>query len=183
MYHKSHLHGTFQNFYHILTRGYLTFFKAHKRSITGRAINECYHKRKGIINLSDCYVYSGSVTEHELMYTSSVRYISTVNGEHKLPRLYGDGMDCFDDDEECTFVIWEGQKKNVLKFDKKGKDGDGGNINDNDDGLLNALVQKKTKLDHSGKTWVFRTRSRIEREEWVWAINVEIERTRNNQRN
>jgi len=36
--------------------------------------------------------------------------------------------------------------------------------------------KKRTRLNHPGKIWVFRARSKIEREEWVWAINVEIER-------
>ncbi|RHZ67772.1 hypothetical protein Glove_299g29 [Diversispora epigaea] len=192
LYHKSHFHGTFQNYYHILTCGYLIFFKLYQRSISGHSAKECYHKRKGIINLSNCYVYSGKLTEHDLIYTSSVRYNSIATGEHQLPRLYNDGMYCFDDDEECTFVIWEGKKKNVLKFDKKENDD---NNDDDDDvgingcvggdhrGLLSVNVQKKIKLDHIGKSWVFRTRSRIEREEWVWAINVEIEKNLNNNNN
>ncbi|CAG8616465.1 28246_t:CDS:2, partial [Racocetra persica] len=42
-------------------------------------------------------------------------------------------------------------------------------------GTIGLEFQKKAKLDSSGKAWIFRARNRLEREEWVWALNVEIE--------
>lgn len=72
-------------------------------------------------------------------------------------------MHCFDNDEDCTFVIWQGEQSLYIGKDKKEK----GNV---------ICFKKKTRLNNPGKIRVFRTRSKIEREEWVWAINVEIER-------
>ncbi|CAG8666706.1 18693_t:CDS:2, partial [Racocetra fulgida] len=43
-------------------------------------------------------------------------------------------------------------------------------------GTIGLELQKKAKLDSSGKAWIFRARNRLEREEWVWALNIEIER-------
>ncbi len=107
-------------------------------------------------------MYSGSITENDLPYSSSKRYNAT-DSRHKLPRIYPDGMYCCDDDDECTFVIWQGEQKTYLgKDEKKSRNG--------------ISLKKKTMLDYPGKVWAFRARSRIEREEWVWAINVEIER-------
>ncbi|CAG8606842.1 497_t:CDS:2 [Acaulospora morrowiae] len=166
LYHKSHLHGTFRNYHHVLTRGHFIYFNVYSRSISGRAIRRCYHKRNGIIDLSNCYVYSGSITEYDLLYSNSSRYsLASSGAEHKLPRIYEDGMYCYDDEEECTFVIWKGKRTSTLEFSGEKKSG-----------LFGLDVKKKVKLDHPGKTWVFRARSRTEREEWVWALNVEIER-------
>jgi hypothetical protein len=119
-----------------------------------------FNKRCGCIDLADCYIYSGSITEYDLLYSSTSRF-NVKNVEiYKLPRIYSDGMCCYDNDEECTFVIWQGRQK--FYFGK--------------DDIKKGYLKKKTMLDQPGNIWVFRTRSRIEREEWVWAINVEIER-------
>lgn len=127
------------------------------------AKQQCYHKRCGNINLADCYVYSGKITENDLLYSSSSKFNVKSNGVHRLPRIYPDGMCCFDNDEECTFVIWQGEQSRYIGRDKKEK--------------RNVIrLKKKTMLNHPGKIWVFRARSKIEREEWVRAINVEIEK-------
>ncbi|CAG8520002.1 7697_t:CDS:2 [Funneliformis mosseae] len=164
LYHKTHLRGTFQNYHHILIRGHLLYYNLYTRSsLSGTAKRQNFHKRRGCIHLTDCYVYSGGITENDLLYSSSSRYNISDNGTHKLPRIYPDGMYCFDDDEECTFVIWQGEQKYCLERDKEKS--------------RNSICLKKTTtLDRPGNIWVFRARSRIEREEWVWAINVEIER-------
>ena len=67
-------------------------------------------------------------------------------------------MYCYDKNEECTFAIWKGKRRYYF--------GRGGNF---------VSLKKRTMLD-VGETLVFRARSRLEREEWVWAFKVEIER-------
>ncbi|CAB4381650.1 unnamed protein product [Rhizophagus irregularis] len=164
LYRKSHLHGTFRNYHYILTRGRLICYNLYTRNlINGVSKQRCYHKRYENINLADCYVYSGKVTENDLLYSSTSKFNARSNGIHRLPRIYPDGMYCFDNDEDCTFVIWQGEQSLHIGKDKKEK----GNV---------ICFKKKTRLNNPGKIRVFRTRSKIEREEWVWAINVEIER-------
>ncbi|RIA85001.1 Pleckstrin homology domain-containing protein [Glomus cerebriforme] len=163
LYQKSHLHDTFRNYHHILTRGNLLYYKLYTRKINGVAKRRSFHKRCGCINLADCYVYSGNITEYDLLYSSSSRFSATNDGTHKLPRIYPDGMYNFDDDEECTFVIWQGIRTYYFGKDEEKKG-------------LSICLKNKILLDHPGRTWVFRARSKVEREEWVWAINVEIKR-------
>ncbi|CAG8553080.1 7854_t:CDS:2 [Cetraspora pellucida] len=158
LYQKARFYGTFINYYHILTRGYLIFYQLQSWSIVGRKNRRSYHRQKGIINLLDCYIYSGHLTDHDLPHSSTSHKLG--NEVLYLPRIYSDGMCCFDDDDECTFVVWQGNKHHVIKRH----------------GTIGLELQKKTTLDSSGKAWIFRARNRIEREEWVWALNVEIER-------
>ncbi|CAI2176254.1 11906_t:CDS:2 [Funneliformis geosporum] len=162
LYHKTRFRGTFQNYHHILIKGHLLYYNLYIRSsLSGTATRQNFHKLRGCINLADCYVYSGSITENDLLYSNSTRF--NVSGTHKLPRIYPDGLYCFDDDEESTFVIWQGEQTLCLDKDKEKS-------------RNKICLKKKSMLDRPGKIWVFRARSRIEREEWVWAINVEIER-------
>ncbi|RIB14956.1 Pleckstrin homology domain-containing protein [Gigaspora rosea] len=157
LYQKFHYYGTFNNYYHVLTRGYLIFYRLYSWSTTGRKLHRCYHRRKGIINLLDCYVYSGQITDHDLSYSRNLNRVSTEM--QNFPRIYSDGMCCFDDDDECTFVVWQGNK-HVIKRS----------------GAIGVEFRKKATLDAVGKVWIFRARNRSEREEWVCALNVEIER-------
>ncbi|GBB85275.1 hypothetical protein RclHR1_11830006 [Rhizophagus clarus] len=164
LYRKSHRYGTFRNYHYILTGGNLLCFHLYTRNlINGVTKRQCYHKRCGNINLADCYVYSGRITENDLLYSSTSKFSAKSSGIHKLPRIYPDGMSCFDNAVECTFVIWQAERSFYFGKEKKEK----GNV---------IRLKKKTMLNNPGKIWVFRTRSKIEREEWVWAINVEIER-------
>ncbi|CAJ0916573.1 5705_t:CDS:10 [Entrophospora sp. SA101] len=157
LYHKSHLYGTFKKYYYVLTKGHLIYYKFYTYSTSGKCVRSSYHKIAGVIHLEDCYIYSGEITENDLLYSSLVRYDNAATVD-VLPRIYSDGMCCYDDDKECTFVIWEGEKR--YYFSKNGK----------------FISLKKKKMLDTGKTWVFRARSRLECEEWVWAFKVEIER-------
>ncbi|CAJ0837130.1 4106_t:CDS:2, partial [Entrophospora sp. SA101] len=151
LYHKSHLYGTFKKYYYVLTKGHLIYYKFYTYSTSGKCVRSSYHKIAGVIHLEDCYIYSGEITENDLLYSSLVRYDNAATVD-VLPRIYSDGMCCYDDDKECTFVIWEGEKR--YYFSKNGK----------------FISLKKKKMLDTGKTWVFRARSRLECEEWVWAF-------------
>ncbi|CAG8437613.1 6230_t:CDS:2 [Acaulospora colombiana] len=85
--------------------------------------------------------------------------------DNDFPKKYEDGLCSYDKNEECTFVIWKGKKRYTLEFNGKKANGPFG---------LN--IKKKIKLNHPGECWVFRARNRSEREEWVWALNIEIAR-------
>ncbi|CAG8573882.1 14357_t:CDS:2, partial [Dentiscutata heterogama] len=158
LYQKVHYYGNFNNYYHVLTRGYLIFYRLYSWSMIGRKAHRSYHRRKGIINLLDCYVYSGHITDHDLPYSSTPHRVG--NEMYNFPRIYSDGMCCFDEKDECTFVIWQGNKHHVIERS----------------GVIGVEFRKKAKLDSNGKVWIFRARNKSEREEWVWALNVEIER-------
>lgn len=163
LYHKRHKRQPFQIYHHVLTRGHFVYFNQHMRStLTGCVLSRSYYKRKGCINLRDCYVYSGSsITEHEY-YKSNLpqeQSIAKSYSQGPLAKLYGDGMISYDDYKETSFVIWKGRRKYYF----------------NNDGMKISM-EKIIKYDIPGDFWIFRAKNRIEREEWVWALNVEIER-------
>ncbi|RIA97755.1 Pleckstrin homology domain-containing protein [Glomus cerebriforme] len=164
LYHKTHLRQPFQIYHHILTRGHFLYFNHHVRStLTGCVLNRSYYKRKGCIDLRDCYVYSGSITEHEYYNSNLAQELSIAKSysQGHLMKIYGDGMISYDNYKDTSFVIWKSKRKYYYSDDK-----------------MKINMKKKIKFGTPGKFWVFRTRNRVECEEWVWALNVEIERLR-----
>ena len=72
-----------------------------------------------------------------------------------LPRRYQDGLEADDKDEDTLFVVWW----------YRGRAGQPPDIDD----AVPPLSAKR-------RIAVFRTRSRLERDHWVWAIKAEVER-------
>jgi len=63
-----------------------------------------------------------------------------------------------DEDAMTCFVVWYNSKKSFVKSAREGK------------------VKRVAALGHTGSSIVFKARSRQERDIWVMAIGVEIER-------
>ncbi|GES72911.1 PH domain protein [Rhizophagus clarus] len=99
--------------------------------------------------------------KHDMYQTEVItnQSIAKSYSEGPLAKLYGDGMISYDDYKETSFVIWKSKRKYYFS-------NDGMKVN----------MEKIIKYGIPGDFWIFRTRNRIEREEWVWALNVEIER-------
>lgn len=184
LYYKPKLHKTFRKMYLVLTEGYLMLFHPHRRSKTsGRLIPTTTCKLFGIHSLMDIYIYSGHFSDEDTSH-------GTNDESERLPRFYPDGLIVDDPDEECTFSIWRGKRQKM--FSRRG-------------GLAMAarsMEHSSSRLFGGGgkstswlKKWsqgfvkdgvvygstpqscgVFRARSRPELEEWVFAINTEIER-------
>ena len=112
-----------------------------------------YHRRGKIIHLLDAYVCSGYLAAQHL-----------PEGQYNpdsppLPRRYQDGLESDDRDEDTLFMIWwyhDGSKPQPL-----------------DSGASSTNVPPLS-VDRS--VAVFRTRSKMERDTWVWAIKSEIEK-------
>ncbi|THH01570.1 hypothetical protein EW026_g1154 [Hermanssonia centrifuga] len=71
-----------------------------------------------------------------------------------LPRRYQDGLESNDQDEDTLFMIWSYKKER------------------------DAYVSSKNipPLSAKRQIFVFRTRSKLERDAWVWAIKAEVEK-------
>lgn len=67
-----------------------------------------------------------------------------------------------DEDAMTCFVVWHGPKRTSIK-------------SQSDQGRR-GRVKRVTALGSTGKSMVFKARSRQERDLWVMAIGVEIER-------
>lgn len=123
--------------------------------------NSVHHRRRGKgINLLDAYIASGVFAAQSL-----------PRGQYKpntppMARRYQDGLESADPDEDTLFVVYyyplnaeTGIIERPGKANRVGKDKE-------------AVPNLSTKR----KLMVFRTRSRVERDVWCWAMNAEIEK-------
>ncbi|KAF3904820.1 hypothetical protein ABW20_dc0104806 [Dactylellina cionopaga] len=161
LYQKKTRHATFQKFYVVACHGKLLIFNNTIRKYTGEAIDAVHQEKRQEVSLRDAYVYSGIATESQLLYQNQT-FDSNNPGRHALPRVYEDGWMSTDEDAMTCFVVWHGPKRTSIKS--------------KDDDTKRARVKRVTALGSAGKSMVFKARSRQERDLWVMAIGVEIER-------
>ncbi|KAF2730974.1 meiotically up-regulated gene 56 protein [Polyplosphaeria fusca] len=171
LYRKPRIHAAFQRCNVILTSGTLLIFQDVLRGRFGKQVPHAHHERVANLDLKDCYIYSGFLTESDLLYQNQT-FDANKPGHHALPRVYlEDGWTSTDEDVMTTFVIWHGKSKSWFRSEE----GAGG-------GEQRAKERKRSKLKRvaklgsKGRSLVFRARSRAERDHWVLAIQNEIER-------
>jgi Pleckstrin homology domain len=167
LYRKPRLHASFSRCQVILTSGRLLIFHDSLRKYTGV---ELHHAHKSIcttLDLRGCYIYSGLLTESDLLYANQT-FDSNRPGHHALPRIYPsqDGWTSQDEDNVICFVIWHPLHRNFFRAPKVGEDGQ----------TSNAMFRRVSALGAPGRTVVFKTRSRTERDQWVLSIASEIDR-------
>ncbi|KAF3917368.1 hypothetical protein ABW21_db0203034 [Orbilia brochopaga] len=161
LYQKKSRHATFQKYYVVACHGKLLIFNHTVRRYNGEPLDCIHQQKRHEVSLRDAYVYSGSATESQLLYQNQT-FDSNNPGRHTLPRVYEDGWMSTDEDAMTCFVVWHGAKRTSIKSkDDEGK---------------RSKVKRVTALGSRGKSMVFKARSRQERDLWVMAINVEIER-------
>jgi len=165
LYHKPRRHTTFLRCGVILCHGQLLIFHGTLRERTGKEVPHIQHERQNAINLKDCYIYSGLITEGDLLYQNQT-FDSNHPGHHALPRAYlEDGWTSTDEDTMTCFVIWQARKRSFFKANEEG----GG-------GKTRQRLRYVSQLGVPGRSIVFKTRSRAERDHWVMSIGMEIER-------
>ncbi|KAF9953974.1 hypothetical protein BGZ70_000049, partial [Mortierella alpina] len=178
LYYKPRLHSTFRKMFLVLTEGYLLLFHPHRRSKTsGQVIPTTACKLFGIHSLQDIYVYSGHFADEDTAH-------GTNDESERLPRFYPDGLIVDDPDEDCTFSIWRGQRKKM--FSRRGvaartmmssRAMEGPSRIFGKDGCLSSIVKDGVVYGAKPQSCsVLRARSRADLEQWVHAINTEIER-------
>ena len=165
LYHKPKLHSTFQRCGTILCHGQLLIFHGTLRDISGKEVPHIQHDRQSVIDLKSCYIYSGLVTENDLLYQNRT-FDSNHPGRHALPRVYlEDGWTSTDEDTMTCFVIWQPQTKSFFRASEE-----------QDSGGTRQRLRYVSRLGKPGRTIVFKTRSRAERDHWVMSIGMEIDR-------
>ncbi|KKY21926.1 putative ph domain protein [Phaeomoniella chlamydospora] len=107
----------------------------------------------------------GLVTEEDLLYQNQT-FDSNRPGVHALPRVYlDDGWTSRDEDTMTCFVIWHGLKKSLFRT---GEDTEGGG--------KRQRLRQVSRLGVTGRSMVFKCRSRAERDHWVMNIGMDIDR-------
>ena len=165
LYRKPKRHTTFQRCGVILCHGHLLIFHGTLRKFSGAEVPHIQHERQADIDLKSCYIYSGLVTQDDLLYQNQT-FDSNHPGHHALPRVYlEDAWTSIDEDTMTTFVIWQPQTKSLFKSSEEMEKG----------GKRNAL-RRVSRLGVPGRSIVFKARSRAERDHWVTSIAMEIDR-------
>jgi hypothetical protein len=171
LYRKPRIHAAFTRCSVILAAGTLLVFQDVLRGSTGQELAHIHHERIANLDLKDCYIYSGLLTESDLLYQNQT-FDANKPGHHALPRVYlEDGWTSTDEDVMTTFVVWHGKSKSWFRAEE----GAGGGEKSAKDGKRKTL-KRVAKLGSKGRSVVFRARSRAERDHWVLAIQNEIEK-------
>ncbi|KAI8941636.1 hypothetical protein NX059_002849 [Plenodomus lindquistii] len=171
LYRKPRIHAPFTRCSVMLAAGTLIMFHDVLRNRVGKQLAHIHHERIANLDLKDCYIYSGLLTESDLLYQNQT-FDANKPGHHALPRIYlEDGWTSTDEDVMTTFVIWHGKAKSWFRAEE----GAGGGEQNRKEGKRTKL-KRVAKLGSKGRSVVFRARSRAERDHWVLAIQNEIER-------
>ncbi|KAI9793256.1 MAG: hypothetical protein M1816_000677 [Peltula sp. TS41687] len=165
LYWKPRRRTTFRKCNVILCHGQLLLFQSVLRTGIGKEIPSSHQERHSIIPLNDCYIYSGLITEDDLLHQN--QFFDTAHpGRHALPRLYlEDGWTSADEDAMTTFVIWRSTRKSYFRSNE-----------DQLDGSKRFRLRQVSRLGVPGRSIVLKARSRAERDNWVMSIATEIER-------
>lgn len=165
LYWKPRRRTTFRKCNVILSHGQLLLFQSSLRTGIGSEIASSHQERHSIIDLNDCYIYSGLITEGDLLYRNQT-FDSNHPGRHGLPRIYlEDGWTSADEDTMTTFVIWRSTRKSYFRSNEEQRDGS-----------KRLRLRQVSRLGVPGRSIVLRARSRVERDHWVMSIATEIER-------
>ena len=171
LYRKPRRHSTFQRCGVILTGGQLLLFRAAMRKMTGEQVKHIQQERQQVIDLRDCYVYSGLITEDDLLYQNQT-FDSNRPGMHALPRVYlEDGWTSQDEDTMTCFVVWHALRKSFFKAV----------VGEEEDGGTRQKLRQVSRLGVPGRGIVFKCRSRAERDHWVMSVGMEIDRLQQQQ--
>lgn len=176
LYRKPRLHSVFTATQCVLVPGKLLLFATSLRSRTGRVLPHIHQDKMDVVDLKECYLYSGLLTERDLLYQNQT-FDANNPGHHALPRMWvDDEWTSRDEDVMTCFVIWRplnkgwfrspGMKDDGVSSDGSGIEGSG----------KRARLKRVSQLGSTGRSVVFKARSRVERDRWVLAIATEIER-------
>ncbi|KAG0153544.1 hypothetical protein PDIDSM_2198 [Penicillium digitatum] len=166
LYRKPRRHTTFHQHQVILTAGKLLIFGSTLRRRNGTEIPHIHQDLEATIDLEDCYIYSGLITDNDLLYGNQT-FNSNNPGLHALPRIYLDS-DTFtsrDEDTAITFVVWQPLSKSYFRAQEMGEQG-----------KAKRSLRHVSTLGKHGRTIVFKARSRVEKDRWVMSISSEIDR-------
>ncbi|KAK6455318.1 Pleckstrin homology domain-containing protein [Scheffersomyces xylosifermentans] len=180
LYQKSKKHANFNKFFVILCPGFIILYSLFKRSkATGVWKDNSLFEHYLTIPISTCYIYSGTSTELDLLNRQK-DVDPRSPGRHSLPRLYADGWKSSDEEAMRCFTLWFGRKRKITGREKAISSYDSSFKTDvslrNSTQKNPGLTKLIGKLGFTGKSIVFMTRSRQEREIWTGKILCEIDR-------
>jgi hypothetical protein len=170
LYRKPRRRSTFHRCSVILAGGKLLIYQAALRKRTGAQVQHIHVEKQEVIDLKDCYVYSGLVVEDDLLYQNKT-FDANHPGMASLPRVYlNDGWTSSDVDVMTCFVVWRSTKKGWFRTSEQKEADTKGDVG------KRARIRRVGQLGVPGRGMVFKCRSRAERDHWVLNVAAEIER-------
>ncbi|KAI1909226.1 hypothetical protein LOZ61_005093 [Ophidiomyces ophidiicola] len=165
LYRRPRRHGAFTKCSVLLIEGQLLIFRNSLRAWTGAELPQTHCTRQAVLDLRDCYVYSGIITSSDLLYQNQTLE-SNLPNQQSRPRIYtDDAWTSADEDTATCFVIWHATRKALFRGEHTDKDR-----------IKRRRWRQVSALGVPGRSIVFKTRSRAERDMWVLAIATEIDR-------
>jgi hypothetical protein len=176
LFRKPRRHSTFTRCYVLLSNGHLLIYQDTLRKTTGKQLVHIHHERIASVDLRGCYVYSGLLTENDLLYQNRT-FDSNTPGHNALPRIYlEDGWTSTDEDSMTTFVLWQSKSKSWFRSSQNRDDVKDSQKLAERSGNKRGKFTRVSQLGATGRSVVFKARSRAERDHWVLGISNEIER-------
>lgn len=202
LFHKKKAYQPFRSRYYILIAGRLLCYKLMTSNRTSRSRQNSgifHRKQETVVHLRDAYVYSGKLTE-EMLLNGRSEGASGIGGSfgvgtsaadnssrHLLPRVYPDGLLSVDGDMDCTFVIrYRPQRVNQPAEPLVLVNPAGDNVSHAQTEAISNSIEQTTEGanpsavpalgDKTHMNLVLRARCKLERDLWVRAISIEIER-------
>ncbi|KAH7921911.1 hypothetical protein BV22DRAFT_1197834 [Leucogyrophana mollusca] len=153
---KKGLRGQYKLVQLFLVSGHLVQYHVSPKSTLHR-------RRAKEISLLDAYVCSGYLAA-----------LGLRGGEYdpdspSVPRRYQDGLEADDPEEDMLFIIWYRKNKNELPSGSSTNFVDGSRT-------VKEGPKAVPPLSSKHKIAVFRTRSKVERDAWCWALGCEIDK-------
>jgi hypothetical protein len=171
LYRKPRLHSLFTALHCVLIPGKLLMFSTTLRTSSGESIPHIHHERTDVLDLTECYLYSGLLTENDLLYQNRT-FDSNNPGHTALPKIWlEDQWTSRDEDVMSCFVIWRPLNKGWFRTP-----GASEQVGDVEGSGARARLKRVSQLGATGRCVVFKARSRAERDHWVLSISTEIER-------
>ncbi|KAL4931051.1 sporulation-specific 71 family protein [Aspergillus undulatus] len=177
LYKKPRRHTTFSRFHVVLSHGKLLIFNSSLRRQNGSEVPHIHSNLESTIDLENCYIYSGLLTETDLLYSNQT-FDSNHPGHGALPRVYL-GPDVYtssDEDTAITFVIWQPIRKGLFRAEEREREQSQNGNGKKNGGRTRQTLKSVSKLGAHGRTIVFKARSRVEKDRWVLSIASEIDR-------
>lgn len=161
LYRKPRVHSTFRKYECVISHGKMFIYNHMHWDSGGNRKHHIHHSRRQTVDLSECYVYSGNVTQNELIGTRETSDREGP-GRRTLPRRYTDGWTSQDEQETLCFVIWTGRRRVAFR-----------GVDRADSSKDNSV----SRLGVPGYSMIYMARCRQERDLWVQLLNNEIERS------
>ena len=187
LYRKADKRAAFQRCFGLLCGGRLLLFQHELSAFAKEAPPRAYARKVGTVKLINCYLYSGLVVEGTAKETKDkTAPLADIGppdasrpGQHVLPRVYReDGCTSADEDYMTCFVLWKASSRALFrsKSAKPTTESDEEKP-EHKSGKIKTRLRYISRLGVPGKSIIFRARSREERDRWVMALRLEIERS------